>query len=264
MPRLTLDDVTIDFPIYDGGHRSLRRTLLAASVGGAIFRRDRTHLAVRALEGVSIDLRDGDRVGLVGHNGAGKSTLLRVLAGLYQPVRGRVHIDGRVAPMFSLGGLLDPEMSGYENIDRSAVLLEIPTHRRKSLKEEVIAFTELGDFLALPVKTYSAGMQLRLSFSLMTAQEPEILLADEVLGVGDPAFQAKATARLDAFRDQSAILVLASHSSQQITSICNKVAWLDHGRIHQFGPVKEVMDAYGAHLRAKAKAIPVPAESEAV
>lgn len=253
MPRLALDDVTVEFPIYDGGHRSLRRALLTMSVGGAILRRDRRHLAVRALDEVSLDIRDGDRVGLVGHNGAGKSTLLRVLAGLYQPAKGHVTIEGRVAPLFNLGTLLDGEMTGYENIDRAAVLLEMPYRRRRELKDEVIAFTELGDFLALPVKTYSAGMQLRLSFALMTAQEPDILLADEVLGVGDASFMAKATARMESFRNRTSILVLASHSDAQIRQTCNKAAWLEHGRLVQFGPAAEVVAAYVSRREAAAR-----------
>ena len=244
MPHLTLDQVTVDFPVYDGSHRSLRRTLLNISIGGTIFQRDRRHVAVRALDGITLDLQDGDRVGLVGHNGAGKSTLLRVMAGLYQPTGGQVSSTGSMAPLLNLGSILDPEMTGDENIEHAAVLLQIPSRRTGGLHREVAEFTDLDAFLALPVKTYSAGMQLRLSFALMTAQEPEILLVDEVLGVGDTAFLAKAAARMETFRQRSNIMVLASHNNAQLRRLCNKVAWLEHGRVVRLGPVEPVMAAY--------------------
>ena len=252
MPHLILDNVTVDFPIYDGGHRSLRRTV-ALGVGGTILRRNNRHLVVRALTDVSLDCHEGDRIGLVGHNGAGKSTLLRVLAGLFQPTRGRVSIQGRLSPLFNPSALLDPEMTGDENIDHAAVLLEIPSRRRASLKEEVAEFTELGDFLRLPVKTYSAGMQLRLAFALMTEQEPEIVLFDEVLGVGDAQFMVKAAARLEAFRARTSIVVMASHNNGQVRSMCNKVAWLEHGQLRMFGPAEEVLAAYEASCPAGKK-----------
>lgn len=250
MPRLLLDNVSVDFPIYDASHRSMRRALLSMSIGGAIFRRSRHQVAVRALDGISLDLRDGARVGLIGHNGAGKSTLLRVLAGLCEPSGGGVLIDGRVGTLLSLSSILDPEMTGYENIDTAAVLLELPRARRRSLPEEVADFTELGDFLALPVRTYSSGMQLRLSLALMTAQEPQILLIDEVMGAGDAQFFAKAARRVGAFRDRTSIMVAASHSTEQIRRLCDQAVWLEHGRIVRVGPVDEVLAAYGASITA--------------
>lgn len=246
MPHLALEGVCVDFPVYDGAQRSLRRALVQASIGGTIFKRDQRHMAVRALDGIDMDLRDGDRVGLVGHNGAGKSTLLRVLAGLYLPTLGRVSMSGRVVPLLSLGAVLDPEMTGYENIDQAAVLLEITPQRRQSLQQDIADFTDLGDFLGLPVKTYSAGMQLRLSFALITAQDPEILLVDEVLGVGDSSFLSKAAARMAQFRERTSIMVLATHNEDQLCRLCNKVAWLERGRVVQFGPIDEVLPAYNA------------------
>lgn len=246
MSHLILEDVSVDFPIYDGSQRSLRRALAKASIGGTIFRRDQRHVAVRALDGISMALHDGDRVGLIGHNGAGKSTLLRVLAGLFLPTGGRISIDGRVSPLLNLGSIIDHEMTGYENIEHAAVLLEIPARRRRTLAQEIEEFTDLGDFLALPVKTYSAGMQLRLSFALMTAQEPEILLVDEVLGVGDSGFLKKAAARMTEFHQQTSIMVLASHNDTQLYKLCNKAAWLEYGRVVRFGPIDEVLAAYKA------------------
>lgn len=243
MAHLILQDVTIDFPVYDGGSRSLRRTLVSGGVGGLITRAGR-RVTVRGLDGVSLAIGPGDRVGLVGHNGAGKSTLLKVLAGLYRPARGSVQVNGRVASLFSLSSVLDPEMSGYENIERASILLGIPSVPGRALREEVEEFTELGEFLTLPVKTYSLGMQLRLAFALMTAQTPDILLVDEVLAVGDVAFLAKASMRMQAFRDRVDIMVMATHDNNQIRAFCNKVIWLEHGRIRQHGPMDEVMDAF--------------------
>ena len=244
MPRLLLDNVSVDFPIYDATHRSMRRTLLSMGVGGAIFRRNRNQMAVRALDGIHLDLRDGDRVGLIGHNGAGKSTLLRVLAGLCEPSGGGVLIDGRVGTLLSLLSILDPEMTGFENIDTAAVLLDLPAARRRTLADEVADFTELGEFLALPIKTYSTGMQLRLSLGLMTAQEPDILLVDEVMGAGDAHFFDKASRRLAGLRDRTSIMVMASHNNDQIRQLCNRGIWLQHGRILCQGPVDEVLAAY--------------------
>jgi len=246
MPHIILDNASVEFPIYDAGHRSLRRTLVTMSVGGDIFQRDHRHLAVRALDGISLTIVEGDRIGLIGHNGAGKSTLLSVMAGLYFPTRGRASIEGRVAPLLNLGSMLDPEMTGYENIEHAAVLLQLPASRRRPLLDEVADFTELGGYLDLPVKSYSAGMQLRLAFTLMTSQHPDILLIDEVLGVGDNTFVAKAAKRMDDLRERTSIVVMASHNDAHLRRLCNKLIWLEHGRIRQFGPVAEVLEAYGA------------------
>ena len=246
MARIILDNVTVDFPVYDGTHRSIRHALLQFGVGGTISQRGRGFMEVRALDGINLDLRDGDRIGLIGHNGAGKSTLLRILAGIREPTSGHALIEGSTAALFSLGSILDIEMTGYENIDRAAVLLSIPGKWRSGIIEDVEGFTELGKFLNLPVKTYSAGMQLRLSFALMTAQDPEILLLDEVFGAGDAKFRIKAEQRMHALEKRTRILVFAHHSMVEIGRMCNKVAWLEHGRVHLFGPTDEVVAAYSA------------------
>ena len=247
MARITLEDVFVDLPVFEGRHRSLRRTLLDISVGGQILPRVGRHSAIRALDGINLSLVDGDRVGLIGHNGSGKSTLLRVLAGIFQPTSGSATIDGRVAALLNQDTVLDPGMTGYENINHAAVLLGI---RRRDLMDEIATFTQLGDFLNLPVKTYSAGMRLRISFALMTAQEVDILLLDEVLAVGDARFAVHAVKRMTAFAERACIIVLATHNPDEILRMCNKVLWLDHGRIAGFGEAQQILDAYAAHVAA--------------
>jgi len=242
--HIRLDKVTVDFPVYDTGHRSVRRSLLTMGVGGAISRHGRNQLVVRALDGIDLDLRKGDRVGLIGHNGSGKSTLLQVLAGIREPTGGMARIDGSTAALLSLGSILDPEMTGYENIGHAGVLLSIPNRRRDPFREDIAAFTELGSFLDLPVRTYSAGMRLRLSFALMTAQEAEILLLDEAFGAGDAHFQERAARRMAGLSERMNITVFASHDSAEIRRFCNKAVWLEHGRVRQVGPVDPVLTAY--------------------
>lgn len=249
MPSIALNNVRVDLPVYDGSHRSLRRAVLSMGVGGPIFRRDRRHVMVRALDGISLDLHDGDRVGLIGHNGAGKSTLLRVLAGIYEPTAGQAIIKGKVSSLLNMASLLDSEMTGYENIEHARVLLGIPARHHAELCQEIEDFTELGAFLDMPVRTYSAGMQVRLSFALLTAQAPEILLLDEALGAGDAAFVHKAAERVRALCARASILVLASHAPSHIRQLCNKVIWLEHGCIRRFGPVDEILAAYGAETQ---------------
>jgi lipopolysaccharide transport system ATP-binding protein len=246
MPSIILEKVSVDFPVYDGAQRSFRRKLMQLGIGGVISQRGRGHLNVRALDGIDLALKDGDRIGLIGHNGAGKSTLLRILAGIREPTSGSIVIDGKTAALLSLGSILDPEMTGYENIERASVLLEIPGKRRKDLVLEVEQFTGLGDYLNLPVKVYSAGMQLRLSYALMTAQEPDILLLDEIYSAGDAEFRAKSEERICELGKRTSILVFSSHAPNEIERICNKVVWLEHGRIRRIGAIADTLEEFQA------------------
>ena len=199
---------------------------------------------MRALQNVSLKLGHGDRLGILGHNGAGKSTLLRVMAGVYVPTTGRVIIDGRVSPLFNTSPGLDIDDSGYENIVTCGMLLGMTPAEITRKTPGIAEFTELGDYLNLPVRTYSTGMVTRLGFAIATALDPEILLLDEGLGAGDARFAEHAKRRIDALIQRSSILVLASHSEALIRSMCNRAMLLDGGRIAMLGSADDVIEGY--------------------
>jgi lipopolysaccharide transport system ATP-binding protein len=230
MAHVTARDVFVDFPIYGAQSRSFKKALFRAATGGLIAR-DHDRIVVRALSGVSFELRDGDRIGLVGHNGSGKSTLLRVLAGAYEPVRGTVAVDGRVASMLNIQLGMDTEATGYENIYLRGVVMGFRPSEMKPLVDEIIAFSELGDYIHMPMRTYSSGMAMRLAFAVSTCVSAEILLMDEWLSVGDAEFSEKARKRLNDLVGQAKILVLASHDESLIEANCNKIMRLSHGEL---------------------------------
>ena len=243
----------VDFPIFDAKSRSMKKAFLGAA-GGAIGRNQDNVVVVEALKNVNLHLREGDRVGLVGHNGAGKSTLLRLLSGIYEPTRGSADIRGRVAPVFDLGVGMDPEISGYENIIIRGLFLGQTRKQMKAKMEEIADFTELGEYLSMPLRTYSTGMRIRLALGVVTSIEPEILLLDEGIGAVDAAFMAKARDRLQALVERSGILVFASHSNDFLAQLCNTALWVDHGQIREAGLVPDVVEAYegkgaGDHVR---------------
>lgn len=243
----------VDFPIFDAKTRSLKHTFLGAA-GGAIGRNESNTVMVEALKDINLHLQDGDRVGLVGHNGAGKSTLLRLLSGIYEPTRGSAVVRGRVAPVFDLGVGMDPEISGYENIIIRGLFLGQTRKAMNRKMDEIAEFSELGDYLAMPLRTYSTGMRIRLALGVVTSIDPEILLLDEGIGAVDAAFMAKARSRLVEMVKRSGILVFASHSNEFLAQLCDSALWIDHGEIRQAGPVDEVVEAYegpeaGQHVR---------------
>ena len=242
---LQLAGVTVDFPVYSTDSRSLKNDLLRKSTGGRIGRSAGNRLSVRALEDVNLALGRGDRLGLIGANGSGKTTLLRVLAGVYEPTRGRVRRQGRVASLFDISLGIDPGATGYENIMMRGMFLGLAPAEVRERRDEIAAFTELGDYLAMPVHTYSTGMMLRLAFAVCTCIEPEILLMDEWIGVGDAAFVEKAEGRLAGFVARAGILVLASHNPALLERTCATGVLLDSGRVRAFGPIGEVLREYG-------------------
>jgi ABC-type polysaccharide/polyol phosphate transport system ATPase subunit len=250
MASITLENVTLDYPIYGASHRSFRSALLGRT--GGLIRREgnrQQRVVVRALENVSFNLEHGDRLGLIGHNGAGKSTLLRLLAGVYEPVSGRLSAEGRISPLFTAAPGIDMDDTGYENIHTCGMYLGMNTAEIKEKIPEIIEFCELGDYLALPVRTYSAGMLTRLAFAIATSVDPDILLLDEGLGAGDARFAARAEKRMTELIGRSSILVLASHSDVMIKDVCNKAALMEKGQLVCVGLVEDVIAQY--HDRAQ-------------
>ena len=230
MASIVLNQVSVTIPIYNLSARSLKKQLLRFSTGAAL-NNDTRHVLVKALDQINLTIHHGDRVGLIGHNGAGKSTLLRVLAKIYEPTSGSLYIKGRVSPLLDVMLGINPESTGYENILIRGLLLGMRRKEIENKLDDIAAFTELGDYLYLPVRTYSSGMQLRLAFAVATSIQPEILLMDEVIGVGDAAFMEKAQQRLNRLMDRASIVVLASHSQETIKKWCNKVFLMEKGTI---------------------------------
>ena len=212
-----------------------------------MFRRSRNPiLEVHALSGVNLTVDRGDRVGVIGHNGAGKSTLLKLLAGVYQPTQGTMVVDGKISSLFDLALGFETDASGWENIAYRSYLQGETPRTVKSKRDAIAEFSELGDFLNTPVRYYSAGMLVRLAFSIATAIDPEILLVDEVLSVGDLAFQEKARQRMRDMVNRAHLMVMVSHDLETLPKICNRAIWMDHGHMRKAGPVDEVVAAYRA------------------
>lgn len=200
----------------------------------------------QALSGVSFTVERGEVIGIIGRNGSGKSTLLKIISGIYKPTGGSVTLDGNVVPMLELGSGFDLELTGYENIFLNGAILGYTEAYLKSKLDEIIAFSELGDFINMPIKTYSSGMMMRLAFSVATVVNPEILIVDEILAVGDEFFQKKSFARMQELMSGGTTVLFVSHSLEQIRSMCNRVVWLDSGHIRMAGPTQEICAAYAA------------------
>lgn len=247
MASIHFDNVAVDFPIYNASGRSLKKRLISVATGGQLGSDPMGRVVVRALEDLSFTLRDGDRVGLLGHNGAGKSTLLRLLSGVYVPSQGSARIDGEIGSLIDISLGIDPEATGRENIYLRGALLGMNKVELAERMEEIIAFSELGDFIDMPLRTYSTGMHLRLAFAVSTTVRPQILLMDEWLAVGDENFKHKAEERMRTLVQSTNILVIASHSRDLILETCNRVLWLEHGKIRMDGPAAEVAAAYFGH-----------------
>lgn len=242
-PFIETRDAWVEFPIFDAKTRSLKKTFLGKA-GGAIGRTGDNVVVIEALRDITMTLRMGDRVGLVGHNGAGKSTLLRLLSGIYEPTRGRTTVRGRVAPVFDLGVGMDPEISGYENIIIRGLFLGQTRKQMAAKVDEIAEFTELGGYLSMPLRTYSTGMRVRLAMGVVTSIDPEILLLDEGIGAVDADFLKKAQTRLQALVERSGILVFASHSNEFLARLCKTAMWIDHGVIRMTGGIEDVVGAY--------------------
>ena len=250
MVAIILDDVSVDIPIYDVSRASLRKALLGRTVGGR-FAQSGSHVTVKALRNVTFEAHDGDRVALVGDNGSGKSTLLRVASKVYPPTGGRITITGNISPMFDATLGMSMDATGLENIQIAGTIWGLTRAQIKNSVDDIAEFTELGDYLTVPVRTYSNGMMLRLAFAIATARDPEILLIDEIIGVGDATFFGKAFARLSKLAQRSRILLVAAHQNDLLRQLCDKAIWLSHGNLIQYGAIESV-------LAARAQELPIP------
>lgn len=244
MALMQLSHVTLDYEVLSHSARRLSRQLIRVATGGRLDRAESGKVTVRALDSVSATFVDGDRIGLVGHNGSGKTTLLRLLAGIYSPSHGSLEVQGQVGSLIDIGLGMSAEATGRENIYLRGALQGLRRNRISQLVPEIIEFAELGDFIDLPMRTYSTGMLLRLAFAVATALAPQILLMDEWLSVGDESFQSKAEARLTDIVERTSILVVATHSEKLIRDQCNRVIHLEHGKVIADGTPDEVLPGY--------------------
>jgi ABC-type polysaccharide/polyol phosphate transport system ATPase subunit len=242
--ELSLENVNVSFPIYHGGSRSLKKSLLFRGSGGQLASDASHRIVVQALRNISLQFRTGDRVALVGTNGAGKTTLLRAMAGVHEPVTGVIKSVGRISPMFDISLGIDGDMSGYDNIRLRGLILGLSATEIEDRMADIVGFTELGEYLDIPVRTYSSGMMTRLTFAVATCFAPEIVLMDEWIIAGDAAFLVKAQQRIETFVEKAGILVLASHSNEICRRWCNKAVWMERGEVKLQGDIESVLASY--------------------
>jgi len=255
--QIDIEDLSVWFPLYHGSARSLKKMALAAATG-RLGRDRREHVVVRALRDVNLTLTAGDRLGLVGANGAGKTTLLRALAGIYEPVAGRIRVQGSLNALLDASLGMNMELTGRENILLRGLYAGLSKPDLVRLEDDVAEFAELSDFIDLPVRIYSTGMVVRLGFAMATAIKPQILLMDEWILAGDAAFMERARVRLETMVRSAEILVLSTHMTTIIQDWCTRVLWLDQGHVRADGPAAEVLEQYIG------KPLPAPAPADAL
>ena len=236
---LRLAGVGKEYKLYDSPRARLKSLLTGRAL----------HRSHWALQGVSLELARGQCLGVVGSNGAGKSTLLKLITGTLQPSCGQLACSGRVTAILELGAGFHPEFTGRQNLYFGGSLIGIPAEQMRALEPEVLAFAEIGEAIDRPVKTYSSGMTVRLAFALVTAVEPDLLIIDEALAVGDQHFQKKCVERIEQFRRNGCTILFCSHSPYHIRHLCDVALWLDAGRVMEFGPTEAVLGAYEKHSR---------------
>jgi lipopolysaccharide transport system ATP-binding protein len=239
---IRLDGVTLDYYIYSVRAQSLRNAVFNMAVGGKLYKDQGDITVVRALENISFTLEEGDRLALIGHNGSGKTSLLKVIAGIYLPSRGRADVKGELTSMIALGAGLDLDATGLQNIRKMGAMRLIPAKVIDERMGAIVDFSGLGDFVRLPVKTYSQGMMARLMFACATEFEADVLVLDEWLAAGDADFIATAKERMQSFVDRAKIVVMGTHSFDLAEQVCNKVCVLDGGHIAYFGPTQGWVD----------------------
>ena len=246
MAHISLRQASVVLPIFNSSSRSLTNSLVSAATGGVLTAQRGGHISIEALKNLDLEISAGDRLGIMGHNGSGKSTLLRLLSGIYEPSSGKIERSGSIASLVDISLGINAESTGRENIFLRGKLMGLSKKEIDEKIDEIIEFSELGDYINLPVRIYSSGMLLRLAFSVSTSITADILIMDEWLSVGDGAFAERASNRLRELVDSSEILVIASHTRSLIEETCNKVVWLEHGVIKKVGPVGEIIPQYFA------------------
>ena len=248
MSHIILDNVSLSYPVFGANGRSFKSGIFNMATGGRLAK-SHSSITVEALHNINLNLQSGDRLGLVGHNGAGKTTLLKVLAQIFEPTKGKISVKGNSNCLFDIMMGMDIESSGYENIMLRGLILGLTRTEVKKIIPSIEEFADLGDFIKMPVKTYSAGMKVRLAFGIITSLPAEILLIDEVVNVGDANFMEKAKARMHGLIHQSDILVLSTHDIGIMKEFCNKVLWLEHGQVKALGTLSEIFTPYENSMR---------------
>lgn len=238
MPIVSVKNISLKFKMEQNRANSLKEFCVRW------LKRDLKSEDFWALTDVSFDVEKGDVIGIIGHNGAGKSTLLKVISGIMKPTKGTIEAHGNIVPMLELGSGFDMELSGRENIYLNGAILGYSEEFLNEKYDEIVAFSELGNFIEVPLRTYSSGMLARLAFSVACIVEPEILIVDEILSVGDADFQEKSRARMMELMTGGTTVFFVSHSLKQIREMCNKVVWLEHGKIQAIGKTEEICNMY--------------------
>ena len=246
MNKITVDDISLKFRLYHEGATSAKEYF------ANLFKRTRKkpYSDFWALQNVSFSIKEGERVGIIGRNGAGKSTLLRTICRIYEPGTGNVSVNGRIAPLLEIGAGFHPEFTGRENIYFNGAILGYTKEQLLDIEDEVVSFAELEEFIDTPVKYYSTGMYMRLAFSLATTVNPDILILDELFAGGDAAFVSKAKARMHALIENAKIVIMVSHDHLLVESLCNRVLWLDHGKLIADGTPNVVVERYLENRKA--------------
>lgn len=255
MARIELENLSIDFPVYEAGKRLLKKDLIRFATGGVINSLEDKIVTVKALNNISLQIANGIRLGIVGRNGSGKTTLLRILAQIYEPTSGSISVEGHTTPLLDMMIGFDDSSTGYEIIQVRGLLQGLSAKEISSKTKQIAEYTGLGDYLEMPIRTYSAGMKMRLAFGIASSSNPEILLLDEVFGVGDEAFVKKAKKRMEEMIEESSIVVFTSHSFDLIREICSHVLWLDQGNMRFFGEVNEGLNQYKKSLKKAKKSL---------
>lgn len=235
---IDVDNISMRFRLNDDKIMSLKE-FVTKKISGKI-----THNDFLALKNISFSVYEGEVMGIIGHNGSGKSTLLKLISGILKPTQGNIKCYGNIVPMLELGSGFDADLTGKENIFMNGAILGYSEEFLKQKYDEILEFSELGEFIDVPIRNYSSGMMMRLAFSVATVVNPKILIVDEILAVGDEAFQAKSRARMMELMSGGTTVLFVSHSLDQIREMCDRVVWLSHGEIKMIGDTQEVCDEY--------------------